>query len=82
MTSRGQALQHLGSSAPPDIGAGLSLGAKPQMQSDGIVRDVIAPLRIVESQLDGSAARAPHHAWAQASVSQAIHHLEGALGGP
>ncbi len=79
MNSLGQALGHLGSSAPPGVGAGLSLGNLPRTQSDGILRDAIVQLRIVEGQLDGSAGQCSAPRPGPASISQAIHHLAVAL---
>jgi hypothetical protein len=79
LRSLGQALHHLGSAAPPGVGAASSLGNLPQSQSDGILRDSIVKLRSVEGQLGGSAGRFSHHAEARASVAHAIHQLEVAL---
>jgi hypothetical protein len=76
MHSVGQAVHHLGSSAPM---GGSGPGNLPQSQSDGILRDALHNLRNVHGQLGGSGTNAPHHAQARASVSQAIHHLEIAL---
>jgi hypothetical protein len=79
MQALGQALHHLGSAAPPGVGAGSSLGSLSQAQSDGILRDAIFKLKGVEGQLSGSAGNYAHHAEARASVARAIHHLETAL---
>jgi hypothetical protein len=76
MHSVGQAIHHLGSSAPM---GGSGPGNLSQGQSDGILRDALHNLRSVHSQLGGSGANAAHHAQARASVSQAIQHLEVAL---
>jgi hypothetical protein len=76
MHAVGQAIHHLGSSAPM---GGSGPGYLPQGQSDGILRDALHNLRGVHSQLGGSGTNAAHHAQARASVSQAIHHLEVAL---
>ncbi len=78
MNSLGQALNHLGSAVPPGVGASVGLGNMAQAQSDGILRDAVAKLRTVQSQLGGSASPA-HHVLARASVGQAINHLEVAL---
>ena len=76
MHAVGQAIHHLGSSAPM---GGSGPGNLSQGQSDGILRDALHNLRGVHSQLGGSGTNAAHHAQARASVSQAIHHLEVAL---
>lgn len=80
MHSIGQAIHHLGGSAPMGLAGGMSgLGGLAQGQSDGILRDAISRLKNVESQLGGTAGGAPHHAQARTSIGEAIHHLEVAL---
>ncbi len=71
-----EALHILGGSAPPNVAAAASLGNLSQGQSDGILRDSIHKLRVVEGHLGSSA---PHHHQARIAVGEAIHHLEVAL---
>ncbi len=81
----GEALQHLGSSAPAglgsvtSLGSGMGFGNLPQTQSDGVLRDSLQKVRTVESQLGSRSNAAAHHSRARASLGQAIRELETAL---